>query len=206
MISYPEIVKMQARAIAEAACEVKKSGGEVHPEIMVPLVGMQSELKFIRKVIFDTVQQVFMEHQILLGVKIGTMIEVPRACLVADEIAEVADFISFGTNDLTQMTFGFSRDDTAKFLPAYVEEGYLKEDPFQVLDQQGVGSLIAIAVERARQKNPHIKIGICGEHGGEPGSIEYCFHHDFQYVSCSPFRVPTARIAVAQSFLKKVEH
>ena len=205
MITYPEIAKMQARAIAEAACDAQKEGKNVIPEIMVPLVGIVEELKFLRKIIEETLQEVFAEKEQIVDIKIGTMIEIPRACLVADEIAQVADFFSFGTNDLTQMTFGFSRDDTAKFLPKYIESNYLKADPFQVLDQKGVGRLIAIAVERARQENPNIKIGICGEHGGEATSIAYCFHHDFQYVSCSPFSIPIARLAASQSFLKKVE-
>ena len=206
MITYPEIAKMQVRAITEAACEVQKAGGQVFPEIMIPLVGMVSELKFLKGIIQEVIQEVFLEQKMKVNIKIGTMIEVPRACLVADEIAEVAEFVSFGTNDLTQMTFGISRDDTAKFLPNYIEKGYLPNDPFQVLDQKGVGRLIAIAVERGRNANPNIKIGICGEHGGEPSSVDYCFHHDFQYVSCSPFRVPIARMAAAQSFLRKVGH
>ena len=204
MITYPEIAKMQTRAITEAACEVQREGGIISPEIMVPLVGMVSELKFLKGVIQEVIQEVFTEQKMTVNIKIGTMIEVPRACLVADEIAEVAEFFSFGTNDLTQMTFGVSRDDTAKFLPKYVEQGYLQNDPFQVLDIKGVGRLIAIAVERGRNANPDIKIGICGEHGGEPSSINYCFHHDFQYVSCSPYRVPIARMAAAQSYLRKV--
>ncbi len=206
MMTYPEIARMQSRAILEAACELQSTGKQVFPEIMVPLVGMVDELRILKKVIQETAQSVFSEKGITVAYKIGTMIEVPRACLVADEIAEVADFLSFGTNDLTQMTFGFSRDDTAKFLPNYVQKGYLLTDPFQVLDTKGVGRLIAIAVERARNANPSIKIGICGEHGGEPSSINYCFHHDFQYVSCSPYRVPIARMAVAQSFLRKIEN
>ncbi len=203
MITYPEIAKMQARAITEAACECFKEGNKVYPEIMVPLVGTVEELKYLRELIQETILNVFREQKMTMHIKIGTMIEVPRACLVADEIAQVADFISFGTNDLTQMTFGFSRDDIAKFLPFYIENKFLKVDPFQELDIQGVGRLVAIAIERARNANPKIKIGICGEHGGNPKSINYCFHHDFQYVSCSPFRVPTARIAAAQSYIAK---
>ncbi len=204
MMTYPEIARMQTRAIVEAACEAHKNGVKVFPEIMVPLIGMLSEFKYLKSVIQETVQKVFVEQKISIDIKIGTMIEVPRACLVADEIAEIADFFSFGTNDLTQMTFGVSRDDTAKFFPDYVKNGHLQVDPFQVLDRKGVGRLIAIAVERGRNANPKIKIGICGEHGGEPSSVDYFFHHDFQYVSCSPFRVPIARMAAAQSYLRKV--
>ena len=173
------------------------------PEIMIPLVGLVSELKYLRKVIQDVMQDVFQKQKIYLKVKIGTMIEVPRACIVADQIAECADFFSFGTNDLTQMVFGYSRDDVGKFLPQYIKDGYLQHDPFQVLDRDGVGRLIMKAVARGKKVNPNLKVGICGEHGGEPSSIEFCFHQDFNYVSCSPFRVPVARLAVAQSFLRK---
>lgn len=203
MITYPEVARMQARAIMEAACECHKEGVNAIPEIMVPLIGAVSELAFLRKEIEGVIQKVFEEYDMDIPVKIGTMIEIPRACLVAEQIAEHADFFSFGTNDLTQMTFGYSRDDAGKFLPHYVGEGFLPHDPFQVFDQEGIGQLVALGVEKARSIKPDIKIGICGEHGGEPSSIDFCFHQDFNYVSCSPFRVPVARIAAAQSYLRK---
>ncbi|MCF7918027.1 pyruvate, phosphate dikinase [Candidatus Gracilibacteria bacterium] len=203
MITYPEVAKMQTRAIMEAACECHQKGIKAIPEIMVPLVGATTELSFLRKLIEGVIQEVFEEYKMNFSVLIGTMIEIPRACLIADKIAKYADFFSFGTNDLTQMTFGYSRDDAGKFLPSYVSDGFLPHDPFQVLDQEGIGQLITLGVEKARSVKPDLKIGICGEHGGEPSSIDFCFHQDFNYVSCSPFRVPVARIAAAQSYLKK---
>jgi len=203
MISYPEIAKMQTRAIMEAACEAQKQGVRVFPEIMVPLVGVIEELKFLRKLMEEEIRQVFEEQGMSVQYKIGTMIEIPRACIVADEIAKVADYFSFGTNDLTQMTFGYSRDDVGKFLPEYLDKKFIQQDPFQTLDIEGVGRLMSIAIGKGRKTNRNIKIGICGEHGGDPKSIDFCFHHDFNYVSCSPFRVPIARIATAQSFIRK---
>ena len=203
MISYPEVARMQVRALMEAACTVRTAGRKVFPEIMIPLVGTAEELKYLRGVVQEIVDEVFQKNDASFEVKIGTMIELPRACMIADEIAEHADFFSFGTNDLTQMTFGYSRDDVGKFLPSYVEHGYVKEDPFQVLDREGVGRLVALGVGKGRKTNANIKIGICGEHGGEPSSIDFCFHNDFNYVSCSPFRVPIARLAAAQSYIRK---
>ena len=203
MMSYPEVAKMQVRAITEAACAIQKKGLIVYPEIMIPLVGIVSELKYLKAVVQETIQEVFMEQGMSMKIKVGTMIEVPRACLVAEDIAQHADFFSFGTNDLTQMTFGYSRDDVGKFLPHYIDSGHLKHDPFQVLDQEGVGRLISLAVGKARKVNSKIKIGICGEHGGEPSSIDFCYHNDFNYVSCSPYRVPIARLAAAQSAIRK---
>lgn len=203
MISYPAIARMQTRAIVEAACECRANNIQAIPEIMVPFIGTVSELAYLRKVILDEMHLVFEEKNIHFEIPVGTMIEIPRACLVAAEIAKHADFFSFGTNDLTQMTFGYSRDDVGKFLPKYVSNDFLKNDPFQVLDQIGVGKLIKIAVSQARESVPDLKVGICGEHGGEPSSIDFCLHQDFNYVSCSPFRVPIARVAAAQSYLKR---
>lgn len=203
MVTYPEMVRMQTRGIMMAALAATKNGIDVQPEIMVPLVGMASELREIRAIIESEIAEVFTETGQSLPYVVGTMIEVPRACLIADEVAQHADFFSFGTNDLTQMTFGFSRDDVGKFLPTYLDHKYLFQDPFQVLDQEGVGKLIRIAVDKGRQTNPDLKIGICGEHGGEPSSIDFCFHQDFNYVSCSPYRVAIARIATAQSYIRK---
>ena len=203
MITFPEIARMQARAISEAACECQKEGILVLPEIMIPLVGLTKELSFLRKEIELVLTEVFMKQKTNVDIKIGTMIEIPRACLVADEIAREADFFSFGTNDLTQMTFGYSRDDVGKFLPEYIDKDFIEQDPFQSLDREGVGKLIRIGVDKGRQTNKDIKIGICGEHGGDPSSIDFCFHQDFNYVSCSPFRVPIARIASAQSYIRK---
>ncbi len=202
-ITYPEIAKMQVRAIVEASCEAKKDGIDVMPEIMIPLVGVVQELKYLRELTQDVINEVFEEKGISMPIKIGTMIEIPRACMVAEEIAKYADFFSFGTNDLTQMTFGYSRDDVGKFLPEYIQKGYLKDDPFQVLDTEGVGRLIAMAVGKGRKENKDLKIGICGEHGGDPSSINFCFHNDFNYVSCSPYRVPIARLSASQSYIKK---
>lgn len=202
-VSYPEIAEMQARAIIEAAIEVKANKGyDVVPEIMIPLVGEIKELKYVKGVIVDTVKEVMEEKGVTLEYKVGTMIEIPRAALTADEIAKEAEFFSFGTNDLTQMTFGFSRDDAAKFLSSYYEKKIYEQDPFAKLDQTGVGSLIKIAVEKGKATRPDIHLGICGEHGGDPSSIEFCHNMGFDYVSCSPFRVPLARLAAAQAQVK----
>ncbi len=202
-VSYPEIAEMQARAIIEAAIEVKKNKDyDIVPEIMIPLVGEIKELKYVKDVIVNTVKEVMEEKGVTLEYKVGTMIEIPRAALTADEIAKEAEFFSFGTNDLTQMTFGFSRDDAAKFLGAYYDKKIYEQDPFGKLDQTGVGSLIKIAVEKGKSTRPDIHLGICGEHGGDPSSIEFCHNIGLDYVSCSPFRVPLARLAAAQAQVK----
>jgi len=197
--TYPEITEMQSRAIIEAALNLKAKGIDAHPEIMIPLVGTLAELKLQEKIVRETIAKVFEERGESIDYLVGTMIEVPRAALTADQIAESAEFFSFGTNDLTQMTFGYSRDDAGKFLPVYIEKGLLKNDPFQVLDQQGVGQLIEMAVKKGRATRKNIKLGICGEHGGEPSSIEFCHRTGLNYVSCSPYRVPIARLAAAQA-------
>ena len=201
-ITYPEITEMQTRAIIEAALNCKKRGLDVHPEIMVPLVGTLKELQNQAEVINRTANKVFEERGESIRYKVGTMIEVPRAALTADKIAEVADFFSFGTNDLTQMTFGYSRDDAPKFLKFYTENGILKVDPFEVLDQEGVGQLVEMGVKKGRSTNPDLKVGICGEHGGEPSSVQFCARLGMNYVSCSPFRVPIARVAAAQAAIE----
>ncbi|MBQ7824339.1 MAG: pyruvate, phosphate dikinase [Bacteroidaceae bacterium] len=200
--TYPEITEMQARAIIEAALNVKAKGCTVIPEIMVPLVGVIEELKLQAQIIRATAEQVFAERGDRVDYKIGTMIEVPRAALTADRIAEVADFFSFGTNDLTQMTFGYSRDDAGKFLKVYLERGILKNDPFQILDQEGVGQLVRMGTEKGRSTKPSLKVGICGEHGGEPSSVKFCASIGMNYVSCSPYRVPIARVAAAQAAIE----
>ena len=201
-ITYPEITEMQARAIIEAALNCQARGIKVYPEIMVPLVGTLKELQHQANVINVTAAKVFDERGESIPYKVGTMIEVPRAALTANQIAEVADFFSFGTNDLTQMTFGYSRDDAPKFLKYYKEKGILKVDPFEVLDQEGVGQLVRMGVEKGRATKPELKVGICGEHGGEPSSVKFCAHLGMNYVSCSPFRVPIARVAAAQAALE----
>ncbi len=201
--TYPEISEMQARAIIEAAMNLKEKGIKAIPEIMIPLTGTKKEMEMQEEIVRSTVEQVFSERGDRIDYLVGTMIEVPRAALTADEIAESAEFFSFGTNDLTQMTFGFSRDDAGKFLKVYLEKGILEHDPFQVLDPTGVGKLMDIAVEKGRKARPEIKIGICGEHGGDPSSIEFVNTLDFDYVSCSPYRVPIARLAAAQANLKQ---
>ncbi|MCF8358071.1 MAG: pyruvate, phosphate dikinase [Prolixibacteraceae bacterium] len=200
--TYPEITEMQARAIIEAALDLKKEGVETFPEIMIPLIGTKQELKLQEEIVRSTIKSVFEERGEKIDYMVGTMIEVPRAAVTADQIAEVAEFFSFGTNDLTQMTFGYSRDDAGKFLPVYLQKGLLKTDPFQVLDQEGVGQLVKMGIEKGRSTNPKLKVGICGEHGGEPSSVEFCVHAGMNYVSCSPFRVPIARLAAAQAALK----
>ena len=201
--TYPEISEMQARAIIEAALNLKARGINAKPEIMIPLTGTLKELKMQEMIVRDTAEKVFKERHDRIDYLVGTMIEVPRAAITADEIAESAEFFSFGTNDLTQMTFGYSRDDAGKFLPVYLKKGILKHDPFQVLDQEGVGKLMKMAVKKGRETRPKIKIGICGEHGGEPSSVEFCNSLDFDYVSCSPYRVPIARLAASQAIIKK---
>jgi len=201
-VTYPEICVMQARAIIEGAIEAINKGVEVHPEIMVPLVGEVNELKLIRGMIEETAEKVMEEKGVKVNYTVGTMIEIPRACLTADEIAEVADFFSFGTNDLTQMGFGYSRDDAGKFLGEYVDKEILEKDPFQVLDQKGIGKLVQMGAKLGRSVKPELKLGICGEHGGEPSSVEFCYNTGLNYVSCSPYRVPIARLAAAQASIK----
>ena len=201
--TYPEITEMQSRAIIEAAMNVKAQGIPVHVEIMVPLVGNHKELRYQKNIIDSTAEQVFTERNDRIDYMVGTMIEVPRAAVTANQIAEVAQFFSFGTNDLTQMTLGFSRDDIGKFLPVYLEKGILKNDPFQILDRNGVGQLIREAVFKGRGTRENLKCGICGEHGGEPSSVEFCHYAGLNYVSCSPFRVPIARLAAAHAALKE---
>ena len=199
-VTYPEIAKMQTRALMEAAIEVKEEEGyDIIPEIMIPLVGEVKELKFVKNVVVETAEQVKREKNSDIEYHIGTMIEIPRAALTADEIAKEAEFFSFGTNDLTQMTFGFSRDDASKFLDSYYQNKIYEIDPFAKLDQTGVGALVEMAVEKGRVTRPNIKLGICGEHGGEPSSVEFCHKVGLTYVSCSPFRVPIARLAAAQA-------
>ncbi len=200
--TYPEITEMQTQAILEAALELKAEGKPTFPEIMIPLIGTLKELKMQEKIVRDTADKVFANKGDKISYMVGTMIEIPRAALTADEIAEVAEFFSFGTNDLTQMTFGYSRDDAGKFLPIYLQKGILKNDPFQVLDQEGVGQLVKTGIEKGRSVNPILKVGICGEHGGEPSSVEFCVKAGMNYVSCSPFRVPIARLAAAQAALR----
>ena len=202
-VSYPEIAEMQTRAVIEAAIEVKKNKGyNIVPEIMIPLIGEIKELKYVKNVVVETAKTVMEEKGVQLDYKVGTMIEIPRAALTANKIAEEAEFFSFGTNDLTQMTFGFSRDDAAKFLKDYYEKGIYEQDPFAKLDQEGVGELMRIACEKGKATRPDIKLGICGEHGGDPSSVEFCHNLGLNYVSCSPYRVPLARLAAAQAQVK----
>ena len=201
--TYPEITEMQARAIIEAAINVKEHGVDVHPKIMVPLVGVKEEIKRQADIINATAKKVFAERGTTVPYKVGTMIEIPRAALVANEIAEIADFFSFGTNDLTQMTFGYSRDDAPKFLNEYKKLGIIKNDPFEVLDQTGVGQLVKMGTERGRSTKPELNVGICGEHGGEPSSVKFCASLNLDYVSCSPYRVPIARVAAAQASVEE---
>jgi pyruvate,orthophosphate dikinase len=202
-IVYPEITEMQARAILEAACEVKQSGVNVKPEIMIPLVGHVNELKSQAQVVRRVAEEVFKKYKVKVDYLIGTMIELPRAAVTAAQIAEEAEFFSFGTNDLTQTTFGLSRDDSGKFLPYYVEHDILPRDPFEAVDQEGVGVLMEWGVEQGRKTRPKLKVGICGEHGGEPSSVEFCHQINLNYVSCSPFRVPIARLAAAKAALRE---
>jgi pyruvate,orthophosphate dikinase len=198
-ITYPEITEMQARAIFEAAVAVAKDGVKVYPEVMIPLTATLKEMANQAEIVRRVAEEVFAEKEQRVEYLVGTMIELPRAALVADEIAKEAQFFSFGTNDLTQTTFGFSRDDVNKILPTYIGEGILKQDPFAVLDRDGVGQLVKMATERGRRTRPDLKVGICGEHGGEPSSVEFCHQTGLNYVSCSPFRVLTARLAAAQA-------
>ena len=201
-ITYPEIAKMQTRAVIEAAINVKKAGVDVHPEIMIPLVGIVKELQFVKKIVVETAKEVMDKAGVEVDYKVGTMIEIPRAALLADEVAEEAEFFSFGTNDLTQMTFGFSRDDASKFLNDYYQKGILDQDPFATVDQNGVGKLIDMAAKLGRKTRPDIELGICGEHGGDPNTIDFCHRTGLNYVSCSPFRVPGARLAAAQAAIR----
>lgn len=202
-ITYPEVYRMQAEAIMRAACDVSKKGIKVYPEIMIPLVGHLKELKVMREHVEEVAQSVLRETGSRVEYLIGTMIEIPRATLIADKLAEYADFFSFGTNDLTQMTYGFSRDDVGSFLPQYIEDGILEDDPFARLDQEGIGQLVSMGIRKGRSVRDKLKIGICGEHGGEPSSVEFCYREGMNYVSCSPFRVPVARLAAAQAALRK---
>ena len=205
-VTYPEIARMQTRAVIEAAINVNKKGMNVTPEIMIPLVGDVNELKYVKKVVTDTADKVIADAGVKLEYHVGTMIEIPRAAVTADEIAKEAEFFSFGTNDLTQMTFGFSRDDAAKFLNEYYAKGIFENDPFAKLDQNGVGKLVEMAAKLGKQTRPDIHMGICGEHGGEPSSVEFCHRVGLDYVSCSPFRVPLARLAAAQAVVKEKEN
>jgi pyruvate,orthophosphate dikinase len=198
-VTYPEILEMQVRAIIEAACLVKKEKIKVLPEIMIPLSGTVKELDYLKPFTTQTAQQVMREQGVKVEYMFGTMIEIPRAALTADEMAGVAEFFSFGTNDLTQMTFGFSRDDVNSFLPDYLKKEILERDPFQTLDTVGVGQLVRMAVEKGRSVRPELKCGICGEHGGDPKSVHFCHQVGLNYVSCSPFRVPIARLAAAHA-------
>ncbi len=202
-IVYPEITRMQTRAIIEAACELAKKGKKVVPEIMIPLVGITKELQNQKELIKATAEEVMKKKGVKINYLIGTMIELPRAAIIADEIAKEAEFFSFGTNDLTQTTFGFSRDDAGKFINYYMENGILEKDPFQTLDQEGVGQLVKMGVEKGRKTRPNLKVGICGEHGGDPASVEFCYKTGLNYVSCSPYRVPIARLAAAHARLKE---
>jgi pyruvate,orthophosphate dikinase len=201
-ITYPEILEMQVQAIIEAAVETKKAGIKVLPEIMIPLAGTKEELDYLKKITVETAERVFKEKKTRVEYMYGTMIEVPRAAITADELAQTAEFFSFGTNDLTQMTFGYSRDDAGVFLPEYVKKEILPRDPFQSLDIGGVGKLVRMAVQLGRQTKPGLKCGICGEHGGDPRSVEFCHEVGLDYVSCSPFRVPIARLAAAHAAIK----
>ena len=202
-ITFPELCAMQAQAIIEAACNVEKKGIKVLPEIMIPLVGTKAEVDFCDKIIRETADRIIKERKSKVKYMVGTMIEIPRAALVADQIAETAEFFSFGTNDLTQMTFGFSRDDIGVFLPDYLENKILLVDPFQTLDQGGVGKLVEMGVKKGRETRPDLKCGICGEHGGDPNSVKFCYKVGLNYVSCSPYRVPIARLAAAQAAIQQ---
>ena len=202
-VTYPEIARMQTRAVIEAALTVKKENGyDIHPEIMIPLTCEAKEFNYVRNIVAETADEVIKESGESLTYKVGTMIEIPRAALTADEIAKTAEFFSFGTNDLTQMTFGFSRDDAGKFLGAYYDKKLFDSDPFAHLDQVGVGKLVDMACQLGRKTRPDIKLGICGEHGGDPQSIDFCHRVGLTYVSCSPYRVPIARLAAAQANIK----
>jgi pyruvate,orthophosphate dikinase len=201
-VTFPEIYEMQVEAIIEAAINVKNKKIKALPEIMIPLVGTVAELAMLKTMTNKVAKAVQAKKKTKVSYLVGTMIEIPRAALIADQIAEEAEFFSFGTNDLTQLTFGYSRDDAGKFLPVYVEKGILPDDPFQALDQEGTGQLLKMGTERGRKTRKNLKVGICGEHGGDPSSVEFCHDVGFDYVSCSPFRVPIARLAAAQASLK----
>jgi pyruvate,orthophosphate dikinase len=203
-ITFPELCVMQTRAIIEAACNVEKRKKiKVLPEIMIPLIGSKAELVFLEKIIREVADKIIRDKKSRMKYLVGTMIEIPRAALTADEVAESAEFFSFGTNDLTQMTYGFSRDDVGTFLPDYLEQKILATDPFQSLDAGGVGQLVKMGVERGRGSRPGLKCGICGEHGGDPASVKFCHKVGLNYVSCSPYRVPIARLAAAQAEIKR---
>jgi len=202
-ITYPEISEMQCRAIFEAAVTVQKEGKTVKPEIMIPLVGVPKELQEQKAIVDRVAQEVFSKAKTKVEYTTGTMIELPRASVVADKIAETAEFFSFGTNDLTQTTFGFSRDDAGKIIADYISKGILKSDPFQELDREGVGALVKMGLEKGRSTRPNLKVGICGEHGGDPSSVEFCDQVGLDYVSCSPYRVPIARLAAAQAVVAR---
>jgi pyruvate,orthophosphate dikinase len=205
-VTYPEIAEMQTRAVIEAAIEVNKKGNNVIPEIMIPLICDVQELKFVKNIVVKTAEQILAENNVKMEYHVGTMIEIPRAALTADEIAREADFFSFGTNDLTQMTYGLSRDDAGKILDAYYQNKIFESDPTARLDLIGVGKLMKIASQDGRSVKPDLKLGICGEHGGDPSSIAYCHELGFNYVSCSPFRVPIARLAAAQAAIADSEN
>jgi pyruvate,orthophosphate dikinase len=202
-ITYPEVTEMQVSAIIEAAVAVKSKGGDPHPEIMIPLVATIEEMRNQAAIARRVAEEVFEKKGLRVDYKVGTMIELPRAALTADQIAEEAEFFSFGTNDLTQTTFGISRDDINQFLPAYMKAGIFKQDPFASLDQAGVGQLVKMAVEKGRKTRPALKVGICGEHGGDPESVKFCHRIGLNYVSCSPFRLLTARLAAAQAAIEE---
>jgi len=204
-IAFPEITEMQARAIFEAAVAVKSKGGDPHLEIMVPLIGSIEEMRNQAAIVRRVAAEVFKEKGETIEYMVGTMIELPRAALTADQIAEEAEFFSFGTNDLTQTTFGISRDDINNFLPAYLKHGIFKQDPFATLDQAGVGLLVKMATAKGRATRPNLKVGMCGEHGGDPESVKFCHKIGLNYVSCSPFRLLTARLAAAQAALQEVQ-
>ncbi|MDD3572721.1 MAG: pyruvate, phosphate dikinase, partial [Eubacteriales bacterium] len=203
-VTFPEIAEMQTRAVIQAALKVRKETSlQVKPEIMIPLVGTRKELAFVKQIVLDTAEKIFAEQGERIEFQVGTMIEIPRACVVADEIARDADFFSFGTNDLTQMGFGFSRDDAGKFLDSYYENRILEADPFARLDQEGIGKLVEMAVKLGREGRPGLKLGVCGEHGGDPSSVEFFHKVGLDYVSCSPFRVPIARLAAAHAAINE---
>lgn len=202
VITYPEIAEMQTEAVISAACELKKEGIDVKPEIMIPLVGFKAELDFNADIVRKVAKETMEKYGVEVDYKLGTMIEVPRGAVTADKVAETAEFFSFGTNDLTQMTLGFSRDDAGKFIKEYVNQNIFEKDPFQTLDTEGVGQLVQMAADKGRRTRPDIKLGICGEHGGDPASIAFCHKVGLAYVSCSPFRVPIARLAAAHAALK----
>ena len=202
-IKYPEITRMQARAVLEAAAEAQKKGIKTQPEIMIPLAGFKKELDIQVAIVHETAKAVMAEKKVKISYKVGTMIEVPRGALTADEIAQTAEFFSFGTNDLTQTTLGMSRDDSGSFLGAYQENEIMKKNPFASIDQTGVGQLMQIAIAKGRSTRPDIKLGICGEHGGDPDSVKFCHRAGLAYVSCSPYRVPVARLAAAQAAVEE---